>query len=115
MPDVISFEDTFQRLRQTYVERLRHSVEAIDNVLSQKQLAPLSAEDLKRAVNLFHGLAGSGTTFGFPQVSESALKIEFSSNLVIGSLGEYDVMSEHQYQTFETMAQDFAPDLRARV
>jgi two-component system cell cycle response regulator len=106
MSDVINFEDTFQRLRQTYIERLRNSVEAIDNVLSQKQLAPLAAEDLKRAVALFHGLAGSGTTFGFPQVSESALKIEIFLDLVIGSLGEFDVMSEHQYQTFETMAQD---------
>lgn len=106
MSDVISFEDTFQRLRQTYIERLRNSVEAIDNVLAQKQLAPLSVEDLKRAVELFHGLAGSGATFGFPQVSESALKIEIFLDLVIGSLGEFDVMSEHQYQTFETMAQD---------
>lgn len=106
MSEIISFEDTFQRLRQTYIERLRNSVEAIDNVLGQKQLAPLAAEDLKRAMNLFHGLAGSGSTFGFPQVSESALKIEVFLDLVIGSLGEFDVMSEHQYQTFETMSLD---------
>lgn len=106
MSEVISFEDTFQRLRQTYVERLRNSVEAIDNVLAQKQLAPLAVEDLKRGITLFHGLAGSGSTFGFPQVSEAALKIEVFLDLVIGSLGEFDVMSEHQYQTFETMALD---------
>ncbi|MDB5491419.1 MAG: two-component response regulator [Micavibrio sp.] len=106
MSEIISFEDTFQRLRQTYIERLRNSVEAIDNVLAQKQLAPLAAEDLRRAITLFHGLAGSGTTFGFPQVSEAALKIEIFLDLVIGSLGEFDVMSEHQYQTFEAMSQD---------
>lgn len=100
----LSYQETFQKLRQAYVERLKNSVIAIDNVLAQKQLGPLSSEDIRRAISLFHGLAGTGTTFGFPQVSESALRLEVFLDLVLGSLSEYDVMTDRDFQTLEAMA-----------
>jgi DNA-binding response OmpR family regulator len=65
-----AFEGDIQKLTEGYVQRLEQSAEALNNILSQISFGDLKRDDLQRAQNLAHGLAGSGTLFGFPEITE---------------------------------------------
>jgi HPt (histidine-containing phosphotransfer) domain-containing protein len=66
-----SYENAYQKLLAGYVKRLTSSLDAIQNIIVQARRRKLTRDDLQRAQHLAHGLAGSGTTFGFPEITEA--------------------------------------------
>ncbi|QQG35573.1 MAG: response regulator [Micavibrio aeruginosavorus] len=68
----IEYQQAFNRLKRTYIQRLDNTIRIIDNILDLEQYNPPTREDLLRAQALVHGLCGSGTTFGFPEITEAA-------------------------------------------
>tara|TARA_R110002072_G_scaffold87121_1_gene196530 strand:+ start:93 stop:1196 length:1104 start_codon:yes stop_codon:yes gene_type:complete len=68
----------FEALRLDYIERLNKTVldiSAFENKISEGKSIK---EDYESMYFLIHGLAGTGTTFGFPQITELAASIELS-------------------------------------
>lgn len=66
------YQQAFNRLKSAYIQRLDNTVRIIDNILDLEQYNLPTREDLLRAQALVHGLCGSGTTFGFPEITEVA-------------------------------------------
>ncbi|MCM2343388.1 MAG: response regulator [Alphaproteobacteria bacterium] len=66
----VEYQQAFNRLKRAYIQRLENTVRIIDNILDLEQYSLPSREDLQRAQALVHGLCGSGTTFGFPEITE---------------------------------------------
>lgn len=98
-----SYEDAYRKLRIAYVERLKNSVESIDHILAQKEMGTLSRDTLQRAMHLAHGLAGSGTTFGFPEITTAGQKIDMFLVRAFKTMGAEDALNEKNYQTYESM------------
>lgn len=98
-----SYEAAYKRLRVDFITRLKGSVESIDNVVTQRQLAPLRLDDLIRAQRLAHNLSGSGTTFGFPAVTEKARVIDIFLDGITKILPEGQILDEENYKKLEDM------------
>ncbi len=98
-----SYEDAYRKLRMAYIDRLQNSVESIDHILAQKEIGTLSRDTLQRAMHLAHGLAGSGTTFGFPEITMAGQKIDMFLVRAFKSMGANDILNEKNYQTYESM------------
>jgi HPt (histidine-containing phosphotransfer) domain-containing protein len=59
-------------LREKFVRNALEKLELLDQNLSRLAAEPGDTQTLDRAMRLFHSLAGSGATYGFPEVSRSA-------------------------------------------
>lgn len=70
------YEKAFRALKLAYVRRLYNTVRIVDNILSLEKIFPMGRNDLLRAQALVHSLAGSGTTFGFPAVTEAGQRAD---------------------------------------
>ncbi len=68
-----SYEEAYRKLYNAYRDRLKNSLEAIDNIVTQRQLKKLSKDDLLRAQHLAHTLAQLGTA-GFLKSRPQARK-----------------------------------------
>src|SRR5262245_17562193 len=78
-----NWEGTFRNLREQYVRGAEQRLENIAESLEKLRQSPQDAialEDLKRH---FHGLSGSGTTYGYPKVSAIGLEGEQSCQALI--------------------------------
>ena len=100
-----SFEETYQKLLYEYIRRLENAVDAINNILSQRQLAPLSRDDFARAQMLAHGMSGSGATFGFPGVSNAGRKADIFLDKLIRNVPDGTDMNvdDDVYAEFEIL------------
>ncbi|AGH98903.1 response regulator [Micavibrio aeruginosavorus] len=98
-----SYEETYQKLLYEYIRRLEKSVEAIDNILAQRQLSPLTKDDLLRAQMLAHGMSGSGATFGFSAVSDAGRKADVFLDRLIRSMPDDGTMDDESYPEFEML------------
>lgn len=76
MDDHIDYKQAFLKLKIRYFHRLKNTVRIIDSILELESFKPLTKDDVVRARSLVHGLSGSGTTFGFPHVSEIGHKAD---------------------------------------
>lgn len=94
------YESAFRVLKHSYIRRLYNTVRIIDNILVLEKIVPLSRNDLLRAQSLVHGLAGSGTTFGFPEVTDVGHRADyFLEQFLKKSDADVD-MSKTQHQEF---------------
>jgi hypothetical protein len=59
-------------LREKFARKALEKLDLLDQNLSRLAAEPGDAETLDRAMRLFHSLAGSGATYGFPEVSRAA-------------------------------------------
>jgi DNA-binding response OmpR family regulator/HPt (histidine-containing phosphotransfer) domain-containing protein len=98
-----SFNEAYQKLHKAYVTRLENSIQAIDNILNQQQMGPLKKDVLERAMQLAHGLAGSGSTFGFPEVSKAGKKIDVFLEKILAALPVGGTISDSDFNEFEKM------------
>ncbi len=71
------YESAIRVLKHSYIRRLYNTVRIIDNILVLEKIVPFSRNDLLRAQSLVHGLAGSGTTFGFPEITQSGQQADY--------------------------------------
>jgi two-component system cell cycle response regulator len=86
------FEDTYAKLRTAYVERLRDNHAFIKGVAEKTLSEPVDREDLAKMQALAHGLAGSGTTFGFPDVTTAGRKAEILAEKLYKSLKDDELL-----------------------
>jgi HPt (histidine-containing phosphotransfer) domain-containing protein len=59
-------------LREKFARKALEKLDLLDQNLSRLAAEPGNTETLDRAMRLFHSLAGSGATYGFPEVSRAA-------------------------------------------
>lgn len=98
MPD---YEQALEILRQRYLARLHNSVEAIDNILAQRQLSLLSKNDVRRAHSLAHGLSGSGTIFGFPEITEAGQIADRMLSDLAASMPDNGTLTDLEFKEIE--------------
>jgi hypothetical protein len=72
------FDDIMAELRRTYLEETRRRAAAMAQAVDQLEREPGAAQVLSELVVHFHGLAGTGTSYGFAELS------------LLGRIGEFD-------------------------
>jgi len=73
---VQSWEDTLKELRVEYIRESRDKLEDVERLLARLSTAVTDDGALQALLRRFHGFAGSGATYGFPQVSTLGLEGE---------------------------------------
>jgi diguanylate cyclase (GGDEF)-like protein len=71
-----SFEDALKELRVEFVREGAERIQGMRVLLDRLAAHPRDAESLAEMRKRFHGFAGSGTTYGFPAVTELGLRGE---------------------------------------
>jgi hypothetical protein len=79
------FDDIMAELRSTYLEETRRRAAVMALTLDRLERDPDAAQALGELVVQFHGLAGSGTSYGFAELS------------LLGRLGEFDSGVRHRH------------------
>ena len=91
MPDKKQdIQQKLQLLRQQYAEKLPAKINALAQQWHTLNPDPQSA-DYENLIREFHSLAGSGTSFGFPQITKLSREIE---NILIGTNATKAQLSE---------------------
>ena len=96
------FEKAFFQLKQAYIRRLANTVRIIDNILELEKTRMPKREDVMRAQALVHGLAGSGTTFGFPQITEIGHQADYFFEMLLREMREGAVIDADNYKTMQS-------------
>ncbi|MDB5491418.1 MAG: response regulator [Micavibrio sp.] len=86
------FEETYSALRADYVERLRDNEAHIRSAAEKTLNSPVDREDLAKMQSLSHGLAGSGATFGFPEVTNAGRRTELLAEKLSKSLKDDELL-----------------------
>ncbi len=73
------------RRRKAYIERLKEDVAAIEAILKKMQSGDWQEEDYKVTQRLVHNLAGSGSTFGFPEITAFSRSLEIRLHELLSS------------------------------
>ena len=94
------YDRAFRALKHAYIRRLYNTVRIIDNILVLEKIVPLSRNDLVRAQALVHGLAGSGATFGFPEVTDVGRLADHFLEEFLNNNTSAVSMSDAQHQEF---------------
>jgi len=74
-------QQKLQRLRQQYAQKLPARISALEQQWQTLNPSPQAAQ-YESLIREFHSLAGSGTSFGFPQVTALSREIE---NILLGA------------------------------
>lgn len=64
-----TWEETMQELRIEFLQRLTERSQKLDETLNLLIVKPDNRDVLKSLMRLFHALSGSGSTYGFPEIS----------------------------------------------
>ena len=75
----------FLKLKQAYVRRLGNTIRIIDNIQDLGKYKLATRGDLLRTQALVHGLAGSGATFGYPQVTDIGRDVDHFLHDILAS------------------------------
>lgn len=97
------YQQAFLKLKHAYIHRLENTALIIDNILNLEQYNLPKREDILRAQALVHGLAGSGTTFGFPQVTEVGQKADRFLDILLKRLNDGQEISEQDDADFDAV------------
>ncbi|MBZ0255495.1 response regulator, partial [bacterium] len=84
-----------EQLRQNYIEKIEAQIEALKTAKQSFQFGDPGAESSIRRIA--HMLRGSGATYGFPEISQSAQSVEESSEEAL--VNEIDHLLEVLSQT----------------
>lgn len=101
MTDLSSgYDDKLKALRLNYIGRLQREAAELREIEGWYHNASLGHADLGRLQRLAHGLAGTGTIFGFPDVSKAAGPLD----ILIGELiDEYNDPLQIPIEKLRTM------------
>ncbi len=78
------YQQAFLKLKRTYIYRLENTIRIIDNIFDLEKYKMPTRDDLLRAQALVHGLAGSGATFGYPQITEVGREVDHFLHEILG-------------------------------
>jgi two-component system cell cycle response regulator len=98
----LSLQETYAKLRASYVERLQGNHAFIKSAADKTLSEPVDREDLMKIQSLAHGLAGSGTTFGFPDVTEAGRKAETLAEKLLRSLKDDELLLGDPLEEYQT-------------
>lgn len=101
-----SYEEAYRQLKEQFIARLQSSISVIDNILAQTQIAPLQKVELARAMHLAHGLAGSGTTFGFPAVTAAGRKADSQIDKIVTPLPDGETPGREEMAKIESLLRE---------
>src|SRR5438552_18130396 len=114
-----NWEGTFRNLREQYIRGAERRLENIAQSLEKLRQSPedvAALQDLKRH---FHGLSGSGTTYGYPRVSAIGLEGDRSCQSLLKASTSpkpedlkrwQELLDELQEQFTQTQPVPAAPD-----
>lgn len=86
------FEETYKKLRMAYLERLQENHGFIKGAADKALSEPVDREDLAKMQALTHSLAGSGATFGFPDITTAGRKAEALAEKLYKSLKDDELL-----------------------
>jgi diguanylate cyclase (GGDEF)-like protein len=81
---VANIQDQLKALRDAYAQQLPERIQQLENTCNRLLEHPEDVEAFKSLIQQAHGLAGSGATFGFSALSDTARTLE----IYLKSLGE---------------------------
>jgi chemotaxis protein histidine kinase CheA len=70
------WQTQFEAIRQQFFPRARKRLERMNSILDQLEKEPANADVLREIYKDFHWLAGVGTTYKLPGVSELGMEAE---------------------------------------
>ena len=79
----MAWEETLRELQQQYIRGSSERLANIERALDHLDVDPSNMTALRELKRYFHGLSGSGKTYGFPQVTEIGLWGEQDCDLLI--------------------------------
>lgn len=88
-------EETIARLRTDFVERLPGELDEVMRFYAPAVASPPDMEALREVVVIAHRIAGSGATFGFPEISEFGRALEVRARLPL-ERGQVDADDRHE-------------------
>ncbi len=86
-----AYQAAYEKLRGAYITRLNASTTILETTLRSLDGGSLSQDALVSLQSLAHGLSGSGTTFGFPEVSETGRALDIYLDKVIKNSPQNDL------------------------
>jgi two-component system cell cycle response regulator len=72
----LPLDDLLKPLRGLYLSQLRERIGTVDNFVNHLKEGSVSVEERGIMIGLSHKLAGSGTTYGFPVITQTARTLE---------------------------------------
>jgi len=84
MADTTAIQAKLHALRAQYLASLPDRLAALRQAIDRLGYAPADAEMLRQARQIAHGLTGSGASFGFAKISETARLLEQLLDSVAG-------------------------------
>lgn len=76
MKDNDQFQAELFKIRLKFLEKLKAELPKTETFFSKLNDDPVSLMEVEETKSMFHKLAGSGKTFGFPGISEISAKVE---------------------------------------
>jgi HPt (histidine-containing phosphotransfer) domain-containing protein len=71
-----SIEENMHGLRVQYLERLKPRIKEFEKFLITAESGSLTQKDIDDIKFQAHKLAGTGTTYGYPEISEAGMNLE---------------------------------------
>jgi len=105
---ILCYEEAYRTLRINYINRIISSVEAIQELIIRKHLTRLSRGDLLCMQHLAHELAGSGTTFGFPKITDSGRKADLFLHRALKNLPEGKTLDDAGFDEFKKLMMELS-------
>lgn len=104
-----------EKLKADYLGRLEKSLYALENNFMKRKAHNTSKDDLSGAIYMLHGLAGTGGTFGFPAISETARAAEIFLADAIRPLDQDQHLDEATFAIFIEKSAALARACRAAI
>jgi chemotaxis protein histidine kinase CheA len=76
-------EEQLQNLQQNYADQLPDKIEALEKIWSAIQKSKNNFNRLSEFRRMNHQLIGSGTTFGFEEITKHACQLELLLDMII--------------------------------
>ncbi len=89
----MGFQEKLLQLRQEYADLLPQKLKDIDNAWNSLRHKPNQPELLRQFRAFVHTLAGSGATFGFPELSNQAARLEALIDTLVKDLGALEQLA----------------------
>ena len=84
-PDASAFQDQLRLLRKAYWEQLPDKIYSIKDTWQQLQKTRWSEDSFRAVHRMVHGLHGSGATYGFTALTDTARALEYLLETILES------------------------------
>jgi DNA-binding response OmpR family regulator len=111
-----TYEAAYAKLRTAYITRLEGNITDLTKWIRDVSATPLSKEELLNMQSLAHGLSGSGTTFGFPNVTDTGRSADIFLEKIIRAIrGDDDFIKGDEHPEMLPLLQSMHDACREAV